>query len=156
MRGRATRAVDRRLTRQILQVLTYCPPFTALLEALSTRLKADLARKTPLLEAMIVFLQEFQPASASVGASAGAAVGSASVSGTSTPTPGVGASNGTATPRGAGRAIGRAARERDAFVPENVYDAMKENKRFDSMRVSGARAWAWAWGEMDGTKSARG
>jgi len=23
------------------------------------------------------------------------------------------------------------------FVPENVYDAMKENKRFDTMRVSG-------------------
>jgi ubiquitin carboxyl-terminal hydrolase 10 len=24
----------------------------------------------------------------------------------------------------------------DPFIPENVYDAMKENKRFDSMRVS--------------------
>ena len=25
---------------------------------------------------------------------------------------------------------------KEAFIPENVYDAMKENKRFDSMRVS--------------------
>lgn len=37
---------------QILQVLVYCTPFTDLLEELSKRLKADLGRKTPLLEAM--------------------------------------------------------------------------------------------------------
>nr|GFD55008.1 hypothetical protein [Tanacetum cinerariifolium] len=37
---------------QILQVLVYCPPFTELLEELGKRLKADLARRTPLLEAM--------------------------------------------------------------------------------------------------------
>ncbi len=37
---------------QILQVLVYCPPFTELFEELGKRLKADLARKTPLLEAM--------------------------------------------------------------------------------------------------------
>jgi hypothetical protein len=36
----------------ILQVLVYCPPFTELFEELGKRLKADLARKTPLLEAM--------------------------------------------------------------------------------------------------------
>jgi len=40
-------------------------------------------------------------------------------------------------PNGSGNAVptlkdGR----KEAFVPENVYDAMKENKRFDSMRVS--------------------
>lgn len=39
---------------QILQVLVYCPPFTELFEELGKRLKADLARKTPLLEAMCV------------------------------------------------------------------------------------------------------
>lgn len=38
--------------RQVLQVLVYCPPFTELFEELGKRLKADLARKTPLLEAM--------------------------------------------------------------------------------------------------------
>ena len=26
-------------------------------------------------------------------------------------------------------------REKEAFVPENVYDALKENRRFDSIRV---------------------
>lgn len=41
--------------------------------------------------------------------------------------------SGTSTPRSEN---GKAREQRkDAFVPENVYDAMKENKRFDSMRV---------------------
>ncbi|RSH82459.1 uncharacterized protein EHS24_007433 [Apiotrichum porosum] len=85
----------------ILQVLVYCTPFTELFEELGRRLKADFARRTPLLEAMIVFLREFAP----------------------------GPSNsGVATPKGKNR------EPTEAFVPENVYDAMKENKRFDSMR----------------------
>lgn len=33
---------------------------------------------------------------------------------------------------------------KDAFVPENVYGAMKENKRFDSMRVSSLFICIWA------------
>jgi ubiquitin carboxyl-terminal hydrolase 10 len=37
---------------QILQVLVYCSPFAELLEEFSKRLVADLARRTPLLEAM--------------------------------------------------------------------------------------------------------
>jgi ubiquitin carboxyl-terminal hydrolase 10 len=83
----------------ILQVLVYCTPFTELFDELGKRLKADLARRTPLLEAMIVFLREFVPGPSK---------------------------SGVATPKG---------KDRDeAFVPENVYDAMKENKRFDSMR----------------------
>lgn len=82
-------------------MLVYCTPFTELLDELGKRLKADLARRSPLLEAMIGFLHEFTP-------------------GPST--------SGTATPRGKLR------ESKDAFVPENVYDAMKENKRFDSMR----------------------
>ncbi|KAK4689408.1 ubiquitin carboxyl-terminal hydrolase 10, partial [Tremellales sp. Uapishka_1] len=80
----------------ILQVLVYCSPFTDLFEELGKRLKADLARRTPLVEAMIIFLREFKTA------------------------PGQ-------TNNGKGK-------DREAFVPENVYDAMKENKRFDSMR----------------------
>jgi ubiquitin carboxyl-terminal hydrolase 10 len=40
------------LLHQILQVLAYCTPFTNLFEELSKRVKADLGRKTPLIEAM--------------------------------------------------------------------------------------------------------
>ena len=45
--------------------------------------------------------------------------------------------SGTSTPRSEG---GKWDPRREAFIPENVYDAMKENKRFDSMRVS-QRVW---------------
>ncbi|BEI86095.1 hypothetical protein CcaverHIS002_0603820 [Cutaneotrichosporon cavernicola] len=86
----------------IFQVLRYCPPFTDLFEELGKRLKADLARRTPLLEAMIIFLREFVPG------------------------PSTNGSSGASTPKGKSRD--------DAFIPENLYDAMKENKRFDSMR----------------------
>ncbi|OCF41651.1 hypothetical protein I317_04561 [Kwoniella heveanensis CBS 569] len=92
----------------ILQVLVYCSPFTELFEELGKRLKADLARKTPLLEAMIIFLREFNAPF---------------------PAPGSSAPNGSSTPNGKGKDP-----RREAFIPENVYDAMKENKRFDSMR----------------------
>ncbi|WVF65937.1 hypothetical protein IAT40_000675 [Kwoniella sp. CBS 6097] len=92
----------------ILQVLVYCSPFTELFEELGKRLKADLARKTPLLEAMIIFLREFNAPF---------------------PAPGAPVPNGGSTPKGKGKDP-----RREAFIPENVYDAMKENKRFDSMR----------------------
>lgn len=39
----------------------------------------------------------------------------------------------TSTPKGRGKDKDS---RKEAFIPENVYDAMKENKRFDSMRVS--------------------
>ncbi|WRT63814.1 uncharacterized protein IL334_000739 [Kwoniella shivajii] len=97
----------------ILQVLVYCSPFTELFEELGKRLKADLARKTPLLEAMIIFLREFN---------APFPPPSAPVFNGSLP-------NGSGTPKGKGKDP-----RREAFIPENVYDAMKENKRFDSMR----------------------
>ncbi|ODN88069.1 hypothetical protein L198_06825 [Cryptococcus wingfieldii CBS 7118] len=88
----------------ILQVLVYCPPFTELFEEFGKRLQADLARKTPLLEAMIVFLREFLVA----------------------PTPAD-----APKPKGKGKEMNK---QKEAFIPENVYDAMKENKRFDTMR----------------------
>ncbi|WWC58142.1 uncharacterized protein I303_100677 [Kwoniella dejecticola CBS 10117] len=97
----------------ILQVLVYCPPFTELFEELGKRLKADLARKTPLLEAMIIFLREFN----------------APFPPPSAPIPNGSNASGTSTPKGKGKDA-----RREAFIPENVYDAMKENKRFDSMR----------------------
>ncbi|WWC85843.1 uncharacterized protein L201_000710 [Kwoniella dendrophila CBS 6074] len=97
----------------ILQVLVYCSPFTELFEELGKRLKADLARKTPLLEAMIIFLREFN----------------APFPAPSAPVPTGPPGSGTSTPKGKGKDP-----RREAFIPENVYDAMKENKRFDSMR----------------------
>ncbi|WWC66816.1 uncharacterized protein I206_100723 [Kwoniella pini CBS 10737] len=97
----------------ILQVLVYCSPFTELFEALGQRLKADLARKTPLLEAMIIFLREFN----------------APYPAPSAPTPNGSNTSDSSTPKGKGKDP-----RREAFIPENVYDAMKENKRFDSMR----------------------
>lgn len=100
---------------QILQVLVYCLPFTQLLDELSKRLKADLGKQTPLLEAMIVFLREFnapqQPAATPVSQK-----------------PGI--------PNGPKHLRKEKESRRDAFLPEHVYDAMKENKRFDFMKVS--------------------
>lgn len=57
------------------------------------------------------------------------AASSAAPSGASTPKRGI---------AGAGQGSQRRAGVdgKEAFVPENVYDAMKENKRFDTMRVS--------------------
>lgn len=113
-----------KLTYQILQTLAYCPPFTDLLETLGQRLKADLGRKTPLLESVIVFMRELQPS--------GSALPLNVVNG-ALPTRGVTKANTAPTSfQQTGRGVGG----KDAFVPENVYDAMKENKRFDSMRVS--------------------
>ncbi len=65
-----------------------------------------------LMRLRIVFLREFTPSSAN------------SISGPSMP-------NGSTTPKGKARDL-----RQEAFIPENVYDAVKENKRFDSMRVS--------------------
>ncbi|KAL7418681.1 hypothetical protein Q5752_006364 [Cryptotrichosporon argae] len=98
----------------ILQVLVYCAPFTELFEELGKRLRADLARRTPLIEAMIIFLREFQPSPSANSTSPGAVSGA----------------NGASMPKGKGKDVAR----KEAFVPENVYDAMRENKRFDSMR----------------------
>nr|ODN87589.1 hypothetical protein L203_03368 [Cryptococcus depauperatus CBS 7841] len=101
----------------ILQVLVYCSPFTELFEELGKRLKADLAKKTPLLEAMIVFLQKFVISSGQQQIQQ--AESSAHTNGQQGQE---------------GKAKLEPKREPEAFIPENVYDAMKENKRFDSMR----------------------
>ena len=56
-----------------------------------------------------------------------------SASGTSTPRSERDGSvlNGTAASKGKGKDS-----KKEAFIPENVYDAVKENKRFDMIRVS--------------------
>ena len=65
----------------------------------------------------IIFLREFAP-------------GPQSTPAAPLPTP---PASGSSTPRDNARSRDP---RKEAFVPENVYDAMKENKRFDSMRVS--------------------
>lgn len=62
----------------------------------------------------ILFLREFTPLPSSRSLSSSSAV-----------------PNGSTTPTGKG-----ADPMKEAFIPENVYDAVKDNKRFDSMRVS--------------------
>lgn len=99
----------------ILQVLAYCAPLTALFEELGKRLQADLGRRTPLIEAMCLFLKEFAPVDTAV-ASESKGAGSQ-----------LNMRNGTMSPLS----------RKEPFVPSYVYDAMRENKRFDSMRVSG-------------------
>lgn len=108
----------------IMQVLAYCGPFTALFEELGKRVQADLGRRTPLIEAMVLFLKEFAPVGADVpGEGKGELLPS--------PFPVVAAQahvrNGSASVLGV---------KQEPFVPSYVYDAMRENKRFDSMRVS--------------------
>lgn len=106
----------------ILQVLAYCGPFTALFEELGKRVQADLGRRTPLIEAMVLFLKEFAPVGADANSeakgdllpSAFPAVAQAHVRNGSTSILGV---------------------KQEPFVPSYVYDAMRENKRFDNMRV---------------------
>lgn len=75
--------------------------------------------RAKLMSRRIIFLREFSPAFSLASGTANGPNGSAT---------------GTSTPRSKSRDPRDSRRE--AFVPENVYDAMKENKRFDSMRVS--------------------
>ncbi|GHJ88101.1 hypothetical protein NliqN6_4503 [Naganishia liquefaciens] len=97
----------------ILQVLAYCVPFASLLEELGKRSIADLGRRTPLTEAIIIFLREFA-ATDSRESTSSASTSQLSAS--------------EKQRAQSGQFI------REPFVPSFVYEAMKENKRFDSMR----------------------
>jgi ubiquitin carboxyl-terminal hydrolase 10 len=107
----------------VLQVLVYCEPFWRLfgehgLGAAGVVRKGADGVRTPLVDATVQFLREF------------------AVEGGAAPVGGEGE-------KGKGKA--RAVRERldvgdehdegEAFVPAYVYEAMKEKKRFDTMRV---------------------
>jgi len=100
----------------VLQVLMYCPPFWKLFYDLGRVLDGSsdngvTTSKTPLVDATIRFLREFIPKQKA--------------------------------PEGKGKAVDRtynAYREEeedimDSFIPSYVYDALKEKKRFDHMRV---------------------
>ncbi|CAO1628969.1 unnamed protein product [Parajaminaea phylloscopi] len=89
----------------ILQVLIFCGPFYNLFDTVGKELDADLTNTTPLMEAVVHFLREFR------------------LTRTATSSEG----------RGQPPPLGTADMS-DPFVPEYVYDAMRLNKRFDSMR----------------------
>lgn len=104
----------------VLQLLVYSPPFWRLFTELGKLLReGDSGRRdeegqTPLVDATIKFLKEFNP-------------------------PEEKRVNGRGKGEGKGKEVRLNDREEedlDAFMPSYVYDAMKEKKRFDNMRVS--------------------
>lgn len=84
----------------ILQPLSHCPPFYNLLKTIGNHVVHSFKSKTPLLDSMIEFVNEFRPES------------------TTNP------ADHNPEPYG------------EPFVPEYVYDALRGQKRFDSLRVS--------------------
>jgi ubiquitin carboxyl-terminal hydrolase 10 len=93
----------------VLQVLIYCPPFYRLFHDLA-KFDADVSNtKTPLVAATVRFLDEFMPKT-------------------------------RPAPEGKGKAVDRGYSDdedlMDSFIPTYIYDALKEKKRFDHMRVS--------------------
>lgn len=102
----------------VLQVLIYCPPFWRLFHDLAKFIDSpaddDISNsKAPLVDATVRFLKEFIPKTKS-------------------------------TSEGKGKAVERPINGHtdeqdnlmDSFIPTYVYDALKEKKRFDHMRVS--------------------
>ncbi|KAI9323458.1 hypothetical protein BX666DRAFT_2016709 [Dichotomocladium elegans] len=82
----------------ILQPLSHCPPFYNLLKTIGTHVVLSLKSKTPLLDSMIEFINEFRPE------------------------PPANGKEQNLEPYG------------EPFVPEYVYDALRGQKRFDSLR----------------------
>jgi ubiquitin carboxyl-terminal hydrolase 10 len=128
----------------VLQILVYCPPFHKLFAELGRLLgenggqalglgAGDKDREgTPLVDATIVFLKEFT---------------SSTSRGRGEAKDGPHSRGGSVLPNGRGKGKGREKLDDDrgtgdddwdgeSFLPTYIYDAMKEKKRFDSMRVS--------------------
>jgi ubiquitin carboxyl-terminal hydrolase 10 len=106
----------------VLQVLLYAPRFYALFSELGKLLggpaltsKGDSGRGTPLVDATIRFLHEFAPVDS-------------------------GKDDPETSSKAKGKEVDRDRNDEedamDSFIPSYIYDAMKEKKRFDSMRVS--------------------
>lgn len=94
----------------ILQTLVYCAPFYNLFRVLGQTVPHDLHNSTPLMEAVIQFLSEFQVIPADVQKDFGE------------------------SPALALDALRHIQAASEPFVPEQLYEAMKLNKRFDTMR----------------------
>ncbi|CAE6530555.1 unnamed protein product [Rhizoctonia solani] len=101
----------------VLQALVYSAPFVRLFETLAHLVPGSLSGKTSLYEATILFLREFPPQTESPPP---AAPKGKSRSGTSTPM--------------APEQTRQQAWNENPFIPELLYEAMKQNKRFDSMQ----------------------
>lgn len=94
----------------ILQALVYCAPFYNLFHLVSRHVPHDFHNSTPLMEAVIQFLEEFQTIPAAVQAEL---------------------HDSPALALDSLRPIQAAS---EPFVPDLLYDAMKLHKRFDTMR----------------------
>ncbi|KAG8733076.1 hypothetical protein FRC11_008841 [Ceratobasidium sp. 423] len=101
----------------VLQALVYSAPFVRLFETLAHLVPGNLSGKTSLYEATILFLREFSPQTEPPPPAAPKAK---SRSGTSTPM--------------APEQTRQQAWNENPFIPELLYEAMKQNKRFDSMQ----------------------
>ncbi|KAG8764572.1 hypothetical protein FRC12_008018 [Ceratobasidium sp. 428] len=102
----------------VLQALVYSAPFVRLFETLARLVPGSLDGKTALYEATIMFLREFPPERDPP--SPAPAPKSKARSGTSTPMP----------PEQTRQQVWN----EHPFVPEHLYEAMRQNKRFDSMQ----------------------
>lgn len=94
----------------ILQTLVYCAPFYNLFRLLGHTVPHDLHNSTPLMEAVIQFLFEFRVIPTEVQRNFGE------------------------SPSLAVDALRDIQAASEPFVPEQLYEAMKLNKRFDTMR----------------------
>ncbi|PWN47051.1 cysteine proteinase [Violaceomyces palustris] len=99
----------------ILQVLVYCAPFYNLFTLIGKEVPHDFANSTPLMEAVIHFLREFHLVERERQASGKATL-----------------QNGTSDELSF--VVPPPPSASEPFVPEFVYDAMRLNKRFDTMR----------------------
>ncbi|QRV74931.1 ubiquitin carboxyl-terminal hydrolase [Ceratobasidium sp. AG-Ba] len=102
----------------VLQALVYSAPFVRLFETLARLVPGNLDGKTTLYEATILFLREFAPERDPP--SPAPAPRSKARSGTSTPMP--------------PEQTRQQAWNENPFIPEHLYEAMRQNKRFDSMQ----------------------
>ncbi|CCG83244.1 Predicted protein [Taphrina deformans PYCC 5710] len=91
----------------ILQVLVYCPPFYNLFDRIGKEVRQKMSSKTPLMDAMVMFIREFQLLS-DIAARSGHI--------------------GEKAKQIALENIG------EAFGPDNIYKSMRGNSRFNSMQ----------------------
>ncbi|KAK4702877.1 ubiquitin carboxyl-terminal hydrolase 10, partial [Phenoliferia sp. Uapishka_3] len=108
-------------TNAILQVLVFTTPFWNLLGRIREVTKADLSGKTPSMDAMIRFLDEFRPAPKVEVVTRHRSKSSLQLSASAAP------SEDTFIPP-------PSSDWSDPFAPEEVYESLKSNKRFDAMR----------------------
>lgn len=91
----------------ILQVLVYCPPFYNLFDRIGREVRQKISSRTPLMDAMVMFIREFQLLSD------------------------IAAHNGLVGEHAKQTALENIG---EAFGPDNIYKSMRGNSRFNSMQ----------------------